>query len=138
MNDATPRWERWPALVGAFGPVVTRPGWGRCVPWVTGRVLGWEAPTLTHIVTALGLEARWRVLEHVAEKSAWDRDAMARQMLRLIEPARPARWGRSHPVAWDAPKRHHTRAKVWGPCLVPASSARSPKRAETVRAHHRY
>jgi hypothetical protein len=27
----------------------------------------WEAQTSTPILTALGLEARWRVLEHVAE-----------------------------------------------------------------------
>jgi hypothetical protein len=52
--------------------------------------------------------------------------------MRLIEPARSARWGRSHPGAGDPPKRHHTRAKVGDPYPVPASSARSPKQAETV------
>ena len=31
---------------------------------------------------------------------------------------------------------HRTSAKVWGTCTCHESSARSPKRAETVRAHH--
>ena len=52
--------------------------------------------------------------------------------MRLIEPARPARWGRSDLVARDPPKRRHTRAKVGGPCPVSASSARSPKRVEAT------
>jgi len=57
-------------------------------------VLCWEEPTITQILTALGLEARWRVREHCAEYGAWDRDAIERQTLRLIEQERPVRWGR--------------------------------------------
>jgi hypothetical protein len=136
MNDATPLWERWQALLGPFAPVFTRPGWGRVVPWGTGMVLGWEEPTITPILTALGLEARWRVQEHCAAYGAWDRDAVERQTLRLIEQERPARWARDPPVALDATTRHRTRAKVWGPRTVHTSSAHSPNRAETVRAHH--
>jgi hypothetical protein len=67
MNEATDLWERWQALLVPFATVFTRPGWVRFVPWVTGMVLGWEEHTITPILTALGLEARWRVLEHVAE-----------------------------------------------------------------------
>src|SRR5688572_16033024 len=111
MNDATHRWERWPALLGPFAPVFTRPGWVRVVPWVTGMVLGWEAPTITPILTALGLEARWRVREPVAAYGAWDRDAVARQTRRWIAQAQPARWGRYHPVAVAETTRHRTRAK---------------------------
>jgi hypothetical protein len=67
MNEATELWDGWQALVGAFAAVFTRPGWVRFVPWVTGMVLCWDEHTMTPILTALGLEARWRVLEHFAE-----------------------------------------------------------------------
>ena len=136
MNEATHLWERWQALLRPFATVFTRPGWVRFVPWVTGMVLCGEEHTITQILTALGLEARWRVLEHVAESGAWDRDAVERQTLRLIEQARPARWGLYHQVALDDTKLHRTSAKVWGTCTVHEASARSPNRAETVRAHN--
>jgi DDE superfamily endonuclease len=122
--------------MGAFAPVFTRPGWVRFAQWITGMILCWEEHTLTQILTALGLESRWRVLEHFAEYGAWDREAVERQTLRLIEQERPARWGRYHPVAWDDPKLHRTSAKVWGTCTFHEASARSPNRAETVRAHN--
>ena len=136
MNEATCLWQRWQALLGPFATVFTRPGWVRFVQWVTGMVLCWEEHTITQILTALGLEARWRVLEHFAEYGAWDREAVERQTLRLIEQERPARWGRYHPVALDDTKLHRTSAKVWGTCTFHESSARSPNRAETVRAHN--
>jgi hypothetical protein len=136
MSEATHLWDGWQALVGAFAAVFTQPGWVRFVQWVTGMVLCWEEHTITQILTALGLEARWRVLEHVAEYGAWDREAVERQTLRLIEQERPARWGRYHPVALDDTKLHRTSAKVWGTCTVYESSARRPNRAETVRAHN--
>jgi len=91
---------------------------------------------MTPILTALGLEARWRVLEHLAAYGAWDREAVERQTLRLIEQEHPARWGRYHPVALDDTKLHRSSAKVWGTCTLYESSARSPNRAETVRAHN--
>jgi len=112
--------------------VFTRPGWVRLVHWVTGMVLCWEAHTITPILTALGLEARWRGLEPCAEYGAWDRDAGERQPRRVMEQARPARWGRYHPVAVDDTKLHRTSATVWGTCTFHASSARRPNRAETV------
>jgi hypothetical protein len=136
MSEATQLWDAWQALLRGFATVFTRPGWVRFVQWVSGMVLGWEEHTLTQILTGLGLEARWRVLEHVAEYGAWDREAVERQTLRLIEQERPARWGRYHPVALDDTKVHRTSAKVWGTCTFYESSARSPNRAETVRAHN--
>jgi hypothetical protein len=122
--------------MGAFATVFTRPGWVRFVQWVTGMVLCWEEHTLTQIVTALGRESGWRALEHVAEYGAWDRTAVARETLRLMERERPARWGGYHPVALDDTKLHRTSAKVWGTCTFHEASARSPNRAETVRAHN--
>jgi hypothetical protein len=136
MNEATALWGKWHELLKAFATGFTRPGWGRFVQWVTGMVLCWEEPTLPRILTALGVEARWRVLEDFAEHGAWDRDAVARETLRLIEHERPARWGRYPPVALADPKWHRTSAKVWGTCTVQESSARSPNRAETVRARN--
>jgi DDE superfamily endonuclease len=136
MSEATQLWDGWQALLSAFATVFTRPGWVRFVQWVTGMVLCWEEHTLTQILTALGLESRWRVLEHFAEYGAWDREAVERQTMRLIEQEWPARWGCYHPVAWDDTKLHRTSAKVWGTCTFHESSARSPNRAETVRAHN--
>jgi hypothetical protein len=137
MDQATPWRTRWLSWLSSFATVFTRPGWVRFVQWVTGMVLCWEAHTLTHILTALGLQSRWRVPEHFAEYGAWDREAVARQTLRLIEQERPARWGCYHPVAIDDTTWHWTSAKVWGTCTFHEASARSPNRAETVRAHHR-
>jgi hypothetical protein len=99
-------------------------------------VLCWEEQTMTQSLTALGLEARWQVLERFAEYGAGDRDAVERQTRRLIEPAPPARWGRYHPGAVDDTKLHRTSAKLGVTCTVSESSARSPNRAETVRAHN--
>ena len=92
MEDATQLWVGWQSLLSAFAPVFTRPGWVRFVPWVTGMVLCWEEHTITQILTALGLESRWRVLEHFAAYGAWDREAVERQTLQLSARERPARW----------------------------------------------
>ena len=94
MDQAMQPGAWWLSLVTAVAPVFTRPGWGRLVQWVTGRVRCWEAHTLTRIFTALGLEARWRVLEHCAADGAWDREAVERHTLGVLEPKQPARWGR--------------------------------------------
>jgi hypothetical protein len=136
MDQEAQLWTWWVSLLSTFAPVFTRPGWIRFAQWVTGMVLCWEEHTLTQILTALGLESRWRVLEHFAEYGAWDPEAVERQMLRLIEQERPARWGRYHPVAIDDTKLHRTSKKVWGTCTFHEASARSPNRAETVRAHN--
>jgi hypothetical protein len=136
MSAATPRWAGWQALLRALATVFTRPGWVRVVPWGTGMVRCWEAQTSTPMLTALGLEARWRVLAHVAEEGAWDRAAGARQTRRLLAPDRPVRWGRDHPGAGDETTWHRTSAQGWGPCTCPEARARRPHRAETVRAHH--
>jgi hypothetical protein len=136
MDQATQLWAWWQSLLFTFAPVFTQPGWVRFTQWVTGMVLCWEEHTVTQILTALGLESRWRVLEHFAEYGAWNREAVERQLLRLLEQEQPARWGGYHPVAIDDTKGHRTSKKVWGTCTFRESSARSPNRAETVRAHN--
>ena len=136
MHEATQLWDEWQVLVKAYARVFTRPGWVRFVQWVTGMIRCWEEHTLTQILTALGLESRWRALEHFAEYGVWDRTAVERETLPLIERERPARWGCYHPVALDDTKLHRTSAKIWGTCTFHEARARSPNRAETVRAHH--
>jgi hypothetical protein len=136
MNQATQLWTWWLSLLSAFTPVFTRPGWVRFVQWISGMVLCWEEHTITQLLTAISLESRWRVLEHFAEHGAWDREAVERQTLRLLEQEHPARWGRYHPVAIDDTKLHRTSKHVWGTCTFHEASARSPNRAETVRAHN--
>jgi DDE superfamily endonuclease len=136
MDQATQLWTWWLSLLHGFATVFTQPGWVRFVQWVTGLVWCGEEHTLTQILTSLGLESRWRVLEHFAEYGAWDREAVERHTLRLIEQERPARWGRYHPAALDDTTLHRTSKQVWGTCTFHEASARSPNRAETVRAHN--
>jgi hypothetical protein len=136
MDQAIQLWNWWLALLRPFADSFTRPGWVRFVQWVTGMVLCWEEHTLPQVLMAIGLETRWRVLEHFAEYGTWDRQAVERHTLRLIEQERPARWGPYHPVAIDDTKLHRTSKQVWGTCTLHEPSARSPNRAETVRAHN--
>ena len=75
------------------------------------------------------------MLEHFAEYGAWDRAAVERQTVRVLEQERPARWGRYPPVALDDTQGHRTSKPVGGTCTCHEASARSPYRAETVRAH---
>jgi DDE superfamily endonuclease len=137
MEHATQLWMWWLSLLSPLAAVFTRLGGVCFVAWVTGMVLCGAEQTITQILTALGLESRWRVLEHFAEYEAWDRQAVERQTLRLFAQERPARWGRYHLIALDDTKEHRTSQKVWGTGTCHESSARSPHRAETVRAHTR-
>ena len=136
MAEAKQLWAWWQALLSVYAPVFTRPGWVRFVQWVTGMVLCWEEHTLTQLLTAVGLEARWRVLEAFAEYGAWPHEEVERRTRRLVDQEWPARWGRYHPMALDDTKLHRTSAQVWGTCTFHDPSARSPNRAETVRAHN--
>ena len=136
MDDARRVWRWWQSLLVGFAPGFTRPGWVRFVQWVTGLVLCNEEHTLTQILVAMGLASRWRVLEHFAAYGAWDRPAVERQTVRVIERQRRSRWGGYRVQAVDDTKLHRTSAHVWGTCTFHESSARSPNRAETVRAHN--
>ena len=136
MDDGKTLWARWQALMKRFTVWFTRPGWVRFVQWVTGTVLCWEEHTITQILTAMGLESRWRVLESFAEYGAFDCAAVERGTVRLIEEQQPARWAGYHPVALDDTKEHRTSEGVWGTCTFHEPASRSPNRAETVRAHN--
>jgi len=136
MDDAKGLWLEWQSLLSEFRGVFTLGGWARFAQWVTGTVLCPEEHTITQILTGLDLEAQWRNVERFAEYGSWDREAVERQLMRLVEQEHPARWGGYHPVAIDDTKEHRTSADVWGICTFHESAARSPNRATTVRAHN--
>ena len=136
MADVKELWTDWQSLLAEFRGVFTLGGWARFVQWVTGTVLDAEEHTITQILTGLELEDRWRNVEHFAEYGSWDREAVERQLMRVVEGEHPARWGRYHPVALDDTKEHRTSEKVWGTCTFHECGARSPNRAATVRAHN--
>jgi DDE superfamily endonuclease len=136
MDDAKTLWQRWQRLMTRFSAWFTRPGWVRFMQWVTGTVLCWEEHTITQILTAMGLESRWRVLESFAEYGAFDCQAVERLTIQVIEEQQPARWAGYHPVALDDTKEHRSSDKVWGTCTFHEPASRSPNRAETVRAHN--
>ena len=136
MDDARELWSWWQSLLVAFRGEFTLGGWARFAQWVTGTVLCAVEHTITQILTTLGLESQWRNIEHFAEYGAWDRDAVERQLIKLVEQEHPCRWGRYQPVAIDDTKEHRTSAEAWGTCTFHESAARSPNRATTVRAHN--
>ena len=136
MDDAKELWSWWQSLLAVFREKFTLGGWARFAQWVTGTVLCHEEHAITQVLTALGMESAWRNVEHFAEYGAWDREAVERQWMRLIEGEPPARWEKYHPVALDDTKEHRSSPNVWGTCTFHESTARSPNRATTVRAHH--
>ena len=136
MDDAKKLCAEWQALLENFCEGFTIGGWARFAQWATGTVLCSEEHTITQILTGLDLEDQWRNVECFAEYGAWDRERVERQLLRLIEREHPARWGGYRPVAIDDTKEHRGSANVWGTCTFHESSARSPNRAATVRAHN--
>jgi len=60
--------------------------------------------------------------EHFADYGVWDRPAVERWTISLIERKCPARWGGYHPVAVDDSKLHRTSGKVFGHMHVPRVS----------------
>jgi hypothetical protein len=136
MDDAKQLWTWWQSLLACFRSEFTLGGWARFAQWVTGTVCCAEEHTITQILTSLCLESQWRNVEHFAEYGAWDRQAVERRLMRLVEQEHPARWGGYHPVAVDDTKEHRTSADVWGTCTFHESGARCPNRATTVRAHN--
>ena len=136
MNDATAPVRHWQQLLTPFVYVLTQPGYARFAQWVTGTVLAWEEHTVTQILTSMGLEDRWRVVEHFAEYGAFRRDDVERQTRRLVEAEVAPRFGGYRPVAVDDTKCHRTSKRVWGVCTFHEPAARSPNRAATVRAHN--
>lgn len=136
MDDAKELWSLWQSLLREFQPDFTRGGWVRFVDWVTGTVLCDEEHTVTQILTSVGLESRWRAVEAFVEYGSWDREAVERRLMQVSDEVQPVHFGGYRVMAIDDTKEHRTSADVWGTCTFHESSARSPNRAETVRAHN--
>jgi hypothetical protein len=136
MDDAKRLWTWWQQLLDQVTVVLTLGGRVRLMQWITGLVFCPEEHTITQSLIGMGLESRWRVLESFAEYGSWDREALERRTMRMIEQVHPARWGKYRPVAVDDTKAHRTSKHVWGTCTFHEASARSPNRATTVRAHN--
>lgn len=136
MNDGRRLWTIWQSELREFQSLFTRGGWVRFVDWATGTVLCDEEHTVTQILTSADMESRWRAVEHFVEYGAWDREAVERKLIGVIDKALPADIAGYRVVAIDDTKEHRTSPDVWGTCTFYESSARSPNRAETVRAHN--
>lgn len=136
MDDGRALWSMWQSLLKEFQPQFTRGGWIRFVDWTTGMILCDEEHTITQILTSMGMESRWRALEAFVEYGSWDRNVVERQLMRVIEDSQPTPFAGYRVVAIDDTKEHRTSPDVWGTCTFHESSARSPNRAETVRAHN--
>jgi len=127
MDDAKGLCSEWQSLLEGFRGVFTLGGWARFAQWVTGTVLCSVEHTITQILTGLGLEEQWRNVARFAEYGAWDREAVARQLMRLVEQRHPVRWGRYHPGAIDDTTEHRTSADVWGTCTFHESGGAEPQ-----------
>jgi hypothetical protein len=136
MDDVKTIWWLWQSMLESFQPFFTRGGWVRFAQWVTSMVLCDEEHTITQSLTSCAAEDRWRVIEHFAEYGSWDRPAVERQLDRLVAAEAPQTLSGYRVVALDDTKEHRTSPDVWGTCTFHESTARSPNRAETVRAHN--
>jgi SRSO17 transposase len=136
VNDPTPPVRLWRQLLQPYAWVLTQPGFARFAQWLTGTVLAWEEHTITQILTSVGLENRWRLVEHFAEYGAFRQHAIERQTRRLVEAELTPRFAGYRVVALDDTKCHRTSKRVWGVCTFHEPAGRSPNRASTVRAHN--
>ena len=136
MRQATLLWTLWQALLKPFAAAFTRPGHRRFVEWITALALNVEEHTITQSVVAIERTADWKALESFAEYGAWDRDAVTRNLTRLIATAPGRTWHGYHVSAVDDTKVHRNSKDVWGTCTFHESTARCPNRASTVRAHN--
>ena len=136
MDDGRALGAIWQSLLQEFQSTFTCGGWSRFVEWTTGTVLCDEEHTVTQILTSMGLESHWQAMEAFVEYGSWDRNQVERELMGLIEQSLPTGLAGYRVVAIDDTKEHRTSPDVWGTCTFHESSARSPNRAETVRAHN--
>jgi hypothetical protein len=85
MDDVKGLCAEWQSLLENFRELFTLGGWVRFAQWATGTVLCSEEHTIMQILTGLCLKGQWRNVEHFAEYGAWDREAVERRLMRLIE-----------------------------------------------------
>ncbi len=136
MDDDNELWRLWQESFARFRPVFTEPGFRRFLEWVTGLVVDPEEHTVTQALTGLGLEDHWMALERFVKRGRWETEQVESATWRTIAETWPEPWRGYAVVAVDDTKVHRTSGRVWGVCTFHEPSARSPNRAETVRAHN--
>jgi hypothetical protein len=136
MDDDTRRWQWWQEGFERFRSAFTEPGFRRFVEYLTGLVLDPEEHTVTQAVTSLGRERDWAALEAFLERGRWESERVEAATWRAQAEAFPERWHGYRVAAVDDTKVHRTGESVWGTCTFHEYTARSPNRAETVRAHN--
>lgn len=129
-------WPLWRSLLLSLAIHFTRPGQRRFVEWVTGLALNSEEHTITQSLLALDRPQDWKALERFAEIGSWPRQSLEWQLADLIAGEPHSLWHGYRIWAGDDTKIHRNSPGVWGTCTFHEYTARSPNRAETVRAHN--
>jgi hypothetical protein len=129
-------WSLWRSLILGLATGFTRPGQRRFVEWITGLALNVEEHTITQSLVGLDRPQDWKALESFAEYGSWDPLRLERQLGQAIGRLPNSRWHGYRVWAGDDTKVHRTSPGVWGTCTFHEYTARSPNRAETVRAHN--
>jgi hypothetical protein len=135
MEDGKKLWSAWQHNLEAFGPAFSGRGWVRFTQWTTATVICDEEHTITQEALSAGLAEQWRNWEHLAEYGAWDREAVERATMQLVEREHPCRLGRYRPAAVDDTKEMRSSRKVWGVCTFKHVS-RNPKHPKLVAGHN--
>jgi hypothetical protein len=135
--EATALWLLWQDLIAPYADCFHDPrGFRRFVEWITGLALNVEEHTITQSLIGLERPDDWRALEAFAEYAAFDSRDLERVTAHVLEDAPGRVWYGYHVWAGDDTKVHRSSKDVWGTCTFHEPSARSPNRAQTVRAHN--
>ena len=135
--EAIALWLLWQAALDPYAACFhDRRGFRRFVEWITGLALNVKEHTITQSLVGLQREQDWQALEAFAEYASFDTRDLERVTARVLEDAPGRLWYGYHVWAGDDTKVHRSSKEVWGTCTFHEPSARSPNRAQTVRAHN--
>jgi hypothetical protein len=135
--EATALWLLWQAALAPYSACFhDQRGFRRFVEWITGLALNVEEHTITQSLIGLERPDDWQALEAFAEYACFDTRDLERVTAQVLEEAPGRLWYGYHVWAGDDTKVHRSSKNVWGTCTFHEPSARSPNRAQTVRAHN--
>ena len=129
-------WSLWQAIVLSLALGFTQRGKQRFVQWATGLALNVEEHTITQSLIGLGRADDWKAAESFAEYGSWELRQLQRALCHRLDRLPERLWHGYRVWAGDDTKVHRSSAGVWGTCTFHEYGARSPNRAETVRAHN--
>lgn len=135
MEDDRGLWSLWQGCLEPFRSAFTGPGYRQFLWYLTGLVVNPEQHTVTQGVTSVGRAETWAGQEAFLERGRWDQAGVEGAGLEMVASAFPELWHGYRVMACDDTKIHRTSEHVWGTCTYHEYTARSPNRAETVRAH---